>query len=245
MVVDAIGLTDRRVVVTGGASGIGAASVARLHQAGAKVTVLDQSPGEAELPPATSVIAADVSDAEDLDAAMTAAAGQMGGIDGLVCAAGVALRGTIEDTTPDEWDRVFAVNARGVFLSARAAMPHLLRGEEPAIVNVASQLGLVANAANAAYCASKGAVIQLTRAMAIDSVDRGVRVNAVCPGATRTPMTMRHYAAADDVREHEAQLIGRLIEPEEIAAAIVFLLSPAAAGMVGSIVVVDGGYTIH
>lgn len=231
--------------MTGGASGIGAATVTQLRAGGAEVTVLDRAFDGDPVPDGVETIVADVADATALAEGIDRAAFEMGGIDVLVAAAGVALRGSIEDTSPEDWDRVFAVNARGVYLSARAAMPHLRRGVDPAIVNVASQLGLVANADNAAYCASKGAVIQLTRAMAIDAIDAGVRVNAVCPGATRTPMTTRHYSDADDVREHQAQLIGRLLEPEEIAAAIVFLASPASSGMVGAIVVVDGAYTVH
>jgi NAD(P)-dependent dehydrogenase (short-subunit alcohol dehydrogenase family) len=232
------------VVVTGGASGIGAATVARLRERDAEVTVLDRA-FEEEPPPGVAAIEADVTDPAALGAAFDRAAAELGGIDAIVAAAGVALLGTIEATGPEDWDRVFAVNARGVYLSAKAAMPHLRRGKEPAIVNVASQLGLVANAGNAAYCASKGAVIQLTRAMAIDAVEAGIRVNAVCPGATRTPMTTRHYSDSEDRRDQDRQLIGRLLEPDEIAAPIVFLASPAASGMVGAIVVVDGGYTIH
>jgi len=239
------GSAGRRVVVTGGASGIGAATVEQLLEAGAAVTVVDREVEDGSLPADVEVVRADVTVAAEIGEAIERAAASMGGIDALVASAGMALRGNIEETTPEDWDRVFAVNARGVYLAGRAALPHLREGREPAIVNVASQLGLVANASNAAYCASKGAVIQLTRAMAIDAIGDGVRVNAVCPGATRTPMTTRHYADAEDVRGQEAQLIGRLIEPGEIAAAIVFLASPAASAMVGEIVVVDGGYTIH
>jgi NAD(P)-dependent dehydrogenase (short-subunit alcohol dehydrogenase family) len=239
------GSANRRVVVTGGASGIGAATVEQLVEEGATVAVIDREAEDGSLPAGVEVVRADVTVAAEMDEALRRAAASMGGVDALVASAGMALRGNIEETAPEDWDRVFAVNARGVYLAGRAALPYLREGREPAIVNVASQLGLVANESNAAYCASKGAVIQLTRAMAIDAIGDRVRVNAVCPGATRTPMTLRHYAAEEDVRGQEAQLIGRLIEPGEIAAAIVFLASPAASAMVGEIVVVDGGYTIH
>jgi NAD(P)-dependent dehydrogenase (short-subunit alcohol dehydrogenase family) len=239
------GSSDRRIVVTGGASGIGAATVQLLHADGATLTVLDRSTHREALPPGVELTEADVTRPEEVREAIDGAATRMGGIDALVCSAGVALRGSVEETEPEQWDAVFAVNVRGIYLAARAALPHLRQGRDPAIVNVASQLGLVVNERNAAYCASKGAVVQLTRAMAIDAVGSGVRVNAVCPGATRTPMTLRHYSAQGDVRGQEAQLISRLIEPEEIAAAIAFLTSQAASAMVGAILVVDGGYTIH
>jgi NAD(P)-dependent dehydrogenase (short-subunit alcohol dehydrogenase family) len=232
-------------VVTGGASGIGAAAVARFARAGAAVVAIDLVPRTAPAE-AAAAIPGDVADEDSISNAMAAAVQKLGGIDVLVCSAGVALRGTVEETSPAEWDRVFAVNVRGVYLAARAALPSLRGGEAPAIVNVASQLGLVANARNAAYCASKGAVVQLTRAMALDCVRSGVRVNAVCPGATRTPMTSAHYGVSDTEFEARGeQVLGRLVEPDEIAAAIEYLASPAAAAVVGELLVVDGGYTIH
>jgi NAD(P)-dependent dehydrogenase (short-subunit alcohol dehydrogenase family) len=235
----------RRVVVTGGASGIGAATVRRVAAAGAAVAVLDRAakPVESDLP--ALLIQTDVADAGAVDAAVAAAAEQLGGIDALITAAGITSRGTIEDTTPEAWDTVFAVNVRGTYLCARAAMPHLRAGRDPAIVTVASQLALVANANNAAYCASKGAVLQLTRAMAIDALPLGVRVNCVCPGATCTPLTAAHYSDAADRGDQERQLLGRLIEPDEIAVAIAYLASAEARATVGAILVVDGGYTIH
>jgi NAD(P)-dependent dehydrogenase (short-subunit alcohol dehydrogenase family) len=235
----------RRVVVSGGASGIGAATVRRLAAGGAAVAVLDRAakPVEPDLP--ADLIQADVADADAVDAAVAAAADHLGGIDALITAAGITSRGTIEDTTPAEWDTVFAVNVRGTYLCARAALPHLRAGRDPAIVTVASQLALVANANNAAYCASKGAVLQLTRAMAIDALPLGIRVNCVCPGATDTPLTSAHYSAAADRGDQERQLLGRLIEPDEIAHGIAYLASAHARATVGAILVVDGGYTIH
>jgi NAD(P)-dependent dehydrogenase (short-subunit alcohol dehydrogenase family) len=237
--------SPRRIVVTGGASGIGAATVRRFAAQGALVAIIDRAVPEAgaELP--AHLIRADVGDAGQVAAAVTEAAQRLGGIDVLVTAAGITSRGTIEATSPEAWENVFAVNVRGTYLAAREAMAHLRRGNDAAIVTVASQLGLVANAENAAYCASKGAVIQLTRAMAIDAIEHGVRVNAVCPGATRTPLTAAHYSGDADKGDQEAQLIGRLIEPEEIAGGIAYLASAEARATVGAILMVDGGYTIH
>jgi 2-keto-3-deoxy-L-fuconate dehydrogenase len=233
---------ERRVVVTGGASGIGAATVELLRAAGAHVAVIDR---DVESDADSATFRGDVSDWDSIRPAIDAAADSLGGIDAVVASAGVTARGTIEETEPEEWDRVFGVNVRGVYLTARAAMPHLRSGRNPAIVVVASQLGLVANGRNAAYCASKGAAIQLVRAMAIDAIPDGIRVNAVCPGATDTPMTTAHYADASDKQDQNAQLIGRWLKPVEIASMIVHLTSPVASASVGAIAVVDGGYTIH
>jgi NAD(P)-dependent dehydrogenase (short-subunit alcohol dehydrogenase family) len=194
--------------------------------------------------------AADVACQEDLEAAVDACVAALGGLDVVVACAGIAARGTAADTTPDAWERTFAVNVRGVYLTARAAIPHLRRAGGGAIVNVASQLGLVAAAGAAAYCASKGAVVQLTRAMAIDHGPEGIRVNCVCPGPTDTPLLEPYFAGAADPaaerRQYEqAQLHGRLVSAAEVADAIAYLASPAAGSTVGAALVVDGGYTIR
>ncbi len=235
-----------RALVTGGASGIGAAAVSRLQQDGMRVASLDLSPSAG----ADVEIVADVTSETDIRRGVDSAAEKLGGLDVVVAAAGVAGRGAVTDTAPEEWDRVFAVNARGVYLTARAAIPHLRRAGGGAFVAVASQLGIVAAADAAAYCASKGAVIQLTRAMAIDHASEGIRVNCVCPGPTVTPLLDAYFAAADDPemereRYRQAQAHGRLIEPEEIADAIAYLVSPGASSTVGTALVVDGGYSIR
>jgi NAD(P)-dependent dehydrogenase (short-subunit alcohol dehydrogenase family) len=247
-----MGSSDRalRVVVTGAASGIGAATAARLHRDGALVAGIDRRSG-----PLASVgldvrAEADVAAWPDLRAAVDACAEALEGLDAAVACAGIAGRGTAADTELEEWERIFAVNVRGVYLTARAVIPHLRRSGGGAIVNVASQLGLVAAANAAAYCASKGAVVQLTRAMAIDHGHEGIRVNCVCPGPTDTPLLEPYFAgAADPAAERrvyeQAQLHGRLVTPEEIADAIAYLLSPSAASTMGAALVVDGGYTIR
>ncbi len=193
---------------------------------------------------------ADVGDAAGLTAAIDEVVATLGSLDAAVACAGVAGRGTVATTSPEDWETIFAVNVRGVYLTGRAAIPHLQRSGGGAIVNVASQLGLVAAANAAAYCASKGAVIQLTRAMAIDHGHEGIRVNCVCPGPTDTPLLEPYFSASADPaaerrRYEEAQVHGRLITPKEVAGAIAYLCSPEASSTIGAALVVDGGYSIQ
>jgi NAD(P)-dependent dehydrogenase (short-subunit alcohol dehydrogenase family) len=235
-----------RALVTGGASGIGAATVARLRRDGMRVAALDLRPAEG----ADAAVVADVTSEEEVRRGVDEAATALGGLDVVVAAAGVAGRGTAAETALDEWERVFAVNVRGVFLTAKAAIPHLREAGGGAIVVVASQLGIVAAAGAAAYCASKGAAVMLTRAMAVDHGPEGVRVNCVCPGPTVTPLLEDYFGLAEDPagerRRYEgAQVHGRLIEAEEIADAIAYLASPEASSTIGAALVVDGGYTIR
>lgn len=235
-----------RAIVTGGASGIGAATVARLRRDGMRVVSLDLRPSaEAHVS-----VAADVTSERECRRGVDEAVEALGGLDVLVACAGVAGRGSVPETSLEEWERVFAVNVRGVYLTARAAIPHLRAAGGGAIVVVASQLGLVAAAGAAAYCASKGAVLQLTRAMAIDHASEGIRVNCVCPGPTVTPLLDAYFELASDPRGErrsyaEMQAHGRLVEADEVADAIAYLVSPSAASTIGAALVVDGGYTIR
>jgi NAD(P)-dependent dehydrogenase (short-subunit alcohol dehydrogenase family) len=235
-----------RVLITGGASGIGGACVERFRGDGCSVAVLDRvARSDAEV-----TIECDVSDEAALASAVEAAAASLGGLDVVVAAAGIAARGTVADTEPADWDRVLAVNLRGVYLTARASIPHLRAAGGGAIVNIASQLGVVAAANAAAYCASKGAVISLTRAMAIDHGHEGIRVNCVCPGPTDTPLLEPYFGGAADPaaerRAYEAmQLHSRLVTAEEIAGAVAYLADPASGSTMGAALVVDGGYVIR
>ena len=195
-------------------------------------------------------VVADVSVEDDVLRAVDEAATALGGLDAVVSCAGIAGRGTVTDTDLAGWERIFAVNVRGTFLTAKAAIPHLRRAGGGAIVNVASQLGLVAAPNAAAYCASKGAVVLLTRAMALDHAAEGIRVNCVCPGPTATPMLETYFGQSPDpagerALYEKAQAHGRLVAPEEVADAIAYLVSPAAASTIGAALVVDGGYSIR
>jgi NAD(P)-dependent dehydrogenase (short-subunit alcohol dehydrogenase family) len=238
------------VVVTGAASGIGAATAARLRGDGARVAGIDLDSAALAASEVDVRRTADVTDAEQATTAVNEVAGEHGGLDAANASADLAGRGTVTDTAPGDWQRIFAVNVLGVYLTARAAIPHLQRAGGGAIVNVASQLGLVAAPNAAAYCASKGAVVQLTRAMALDHGPVGIRVNCVCPGPTDTPLLEPYFAGAPDpaaerAAYERAQVHGRLVTPAEVADAIAYLVSPSAASTIGVALVVDGGYSIR
>lgn len=224
-------------IVTGGASGIGAATVAALRSRGATAVSLDRVGGE---------IDCDVTDDSAVASAVEQVVAQYGRLDILVNNAGIGAVGSVEDTDLDEWRRVFDVNLYGAVRLSRAALPHLRRSPSAAIVNtgsIASETGLVKRAA---YSASKGAVEALTRAMAADLIPDRVRVNAVAPGTADTPWVQRLLAQADDPDAAHAALvarqpIGRLVTADEIANAICYLASPLAGSTTGTVLSVDGG----
>jgi len=244
-------------VVTSGGTGIGRATAIAFAGEGGSVVIggLDEAPlreTEAELAASGAsvrAVAADVRSADDATRLVDAAVDTFGRLDVLVNSAGTSAVGDLATTTEEQWDAVFDTNVKGVFLVSRAAIPHLARAGRGAIVNVASQLALSAVGGFAAYCASKAAVVHLTRAMALELVADGVRVNCVCPGGTNTPLLrdafpggMGPQGSLDDlVRAHP---IGRLAEPREIADAILFLASDQASFAVGTALVVDGGYVL-
>jgi NAD(P)-dependent dehydrogenase (short-subunit alcohol dehydrogenase family) len=189
---------------------------------------------------------ADVTDGASVTAAVDAAVGELGGLDVVVNAAGIGVIGDIEANTEDEWLRLYDVNVMGIVRVCRAVLPHLRRSPSPAIVNVVSIVATAGLPQRAAYTASKGAVLSLTRAMAADAVGDGIRVNCVSPGTVDTPWVGRLLALADDPEAARAQLVarqpmGRLAAAEEVATAIVFLASPASGFTTGSILEVDGG----
>lgn len=238
--------TGLRAVVTGGASGIGAAAASQLLERGATVAVLDLDIDGR--PDGAAGIVTDVRDRESVDAAITRAAEGLGGIDVVVNNAGVGAIGTVADNPDDEWLRVLDINVVGMARVAAAALPWLRRSSAAAIVNTSSIAALNGLPQRALYAASKGAVLSLTFAMAADHVADGIRVNCVCPGTASTPWIGRLLAqAADPAAERAAldarQPIGRMVTPDEVAHAILYLASPLAGSTTGTAIDVDGGVT--
>ena len=239
-------LEGKRCLVTGAASGIGLAVARLFADHGGRVDGLDLKGDDGAEPPVRAV---DVADEAAVAAAVGEAAGRLGGLDVLVNSAGVCPPGTVESTDLATWERVFAVNVRGTFLVSRAAIPHMAGGGG-SIVNLGSNYGLVGGLNAAAYCGSKGAVVALTRAMALDHADQGIRVNCVCPGTVDTPLIrepMEALKPSERERITESRLsrhpLGRIGQPEDVAFACLFLAGDEAQWVTGSILPVDGGYT--
>lgn len=239
----------RRAIVTGAASGIGAAIVGALLAEGADVAALDlvadERPRAAPDAGRLRTFAVDVGD-EDAVAGAVAAVVADGPLTDLFNVAGIGSTATVVDTSVEEWDRVFAVNARGVFLTCKHALPAIAAAGGGSVVNVASVAALVGLPRRAAYCASKGAVVALTRALAVDHLADGVRVNCVCPGTVDSPWVRRLVEEAGESLERlrARQPMGRLGTPEEIARAALYLASDDAAFATGSTLTVDGGLTM-
>jgi 2-keto-3-deoxy-L-fuconate dehydrogenase len=237
--------TGLAAVVTGGSSGIGAATADLLTQRGAKVAVLDRDltgPGARQ----ALALPCDVRDSAAVERAIAAVAEQLGGIDVLVNNAGIGAVGDVTANDDEEWHRVFDVNVLGIARVSRAALSHLRRSSSAAIVNTCSVVAGVGLPQRAVYAASKGAVLALTLAMAADHVSEGIRVNAVTPGTADTPWVGRLLDQADDPADaaralRARQPIGRLVRAEEVAHAIAYLASPLSASTTGTLLAVDGG----
>jgi NAD(P)-dependent dehydrogenase (short-subunit alcohol dehydrogenase family) len=233
-------------VVTGGASGIGAATAKLLRDRGARVAVLDRSTDGA--PDGVLPLACDVTDTRGVDAAVSTVADRLGGLDVLVNNAGIGAAGSVAENDDAEWARVLDVNVTGIARVTRAALPHLRRSSAATVVNTCSAVAFVGVRQRALYSASKGAVLALTLAMAADHVGEGIRVNAVAPGTADTPWVGRLLDAAEDPRAaaealRARQPLGRLVTAEEVAHAIASLASPLAGSTTGAVLRVDGGMT--
>jgi 2-keto-3-deoxy-L-fuconate dehydrogenase len=239
-------------MVTGAGSGIGRSTARLLAERGYAVVCADlDHPAAAETAAVLDdaiAVHLDVRDAASVTRAVNEIARTRGPVDLLVNNAGIGSTQVLADTEPGTWDLVFDVNVGGVYRCCRAILPSMLERSRGVIVNVASVAGLVGLRSRAAYCASKGAVISLTRAMAIDHVGDGIRVNCVCPGTVDSPWVARLLdEAPDPVRAREQltarQPMGRLGRPDEVAAAIAYLASDEAAFVTGTALVIDGGLT--
>lgn len=251
---DGRSLEGRVALVTGAASGIGRAIATTLATAGASIAVVDlDQPGGARLVAEIErgggralFVAADVSRSADCENAVKHAVETFGRLDVVVNNAGITRRADVTALSEEDWDRVMAVNLKSVFLVSKFAIPLMAAGGRGAIVNIGSGWGLRGGPKAAAYCASKGGVVQLTRAMAIDHGAAGIRVNCVCPGDTDTAMLadearQLNQPAEDFLREAAARPLGRVGTPEEIAQAVLYLASDAASFVTGAVLVVDGG----
>ncbi|MFE9488006.1 SDR family NAD(P)-dependent oxidoreductase [Streptomyces sp. NPDC006641] len=236
-------------LVTGGASGIGAAVATMLLARGARVAVLDRETAGA--PAGVLAVKADVTDDDAVREAVDRAAAELGTLHTVVSNAGIGSIGTVEDNADEEWTRVLDINVLGMVRTARHSLPHLRRAAaaRPGAVSITQTCSIAATAGlpqRALYSASKGAVLSLTLAMAADHVREGIRVNCVNPGTADTPWIGRLLGQADDPAAERAALnarqpLGRLVSADEVAAAIVYLASPAAASVTGTALAVDGG----
>jgi NAD(P)-dependent dehydrogenase (short-subunit alcohol dehydrogenase family) len=240
-------LAAKRTIVTGGATGIGRAIALRFAAEGARVAVLDLPSRAAEAGEVGLFFPCDVSVAADCSQAVAEAAAAFGGLDVVVNNAGISISGDVETTDEADWDRTFAINVKSVYLISRHAMPHLRAAGGGAIVNIASEAAVMAYAGDAAYCASKAAVVQLTRTMALrHAVDR-IRVNAVCPGAIRTEMWDHFIASQPNPAEAEAETLARhplgFGTPAEVAAMVAYLATDEARYVTGAALMIDGGAT--
>jgi len=247
-------LKDRVAIITGAGSGIGRASAILFAKEGAKVVVADFVPqsgletvdiikkngGEA------ISVDADISKASDAEKTVKSAVKIYGKLDILFNNAGINLERTVTETTEPEWDRVQNINLKGVFLCSKYAIPEMIRGGGGVIINTASIRGLVGQYHLAAYCASKGGVVLLTKAMALDYGSNNIRVNCICPGGIETPMHLAFLATLKDpeleVQETLKKIpLGRMGQPEDVARVALFLASDESAYLTGLAIPVDGG----
>ena len=246
-------LTGHAAIVTGGSKGLGRAMAAGLASTGADVMLVSRHADEANA--AAGEIArdfgrraigfqADVTNPEQVEAMAAEALRQFGRIDVLINSAGINFRGPIEALTPEQFQQVLNVNVTGTWLACRAVVPHMKRAGRGRIISLASAVGLIGVADRTPYASSKGAVVQLTRTLAVELAPHNVLVNALCPGPFQTEMTVVAAGANDFMKPIvEATALKRFARLEEIQGAAIFLASPASSYVTGSMLVVDGGWT--
>jgi len=241
------GLKDKRVLITGGASGIGAATVARFLEEGSHVSILDRDANACaairdRLPAIAAALIANVTDLMQVEAAFAEAVRVMGGVDVLINNAGISIRHNFLDITPEEWDQVIAVNLTGVFYVAQTAARHMIERGSGIILQTASTNGVMGYPYYADYNATKAGVIELTKSMALELAPQ-VRVCAVAPGYVLTPMQRAEYTDAMLEEVNRKIPLRRHAKPEEIAALFAFLASDDAAYATGHVYTLDGGET--
>jgi len=248
-----VSFKDKIVIVTGAAVGIGKATAIAFAEKDAKVVVADIDIKKGKQ--TSSLIGGDaffievnVADSESVNNMVKEVTKRFGRIDILVNNAGIYYQGDVIETTEEEWDRVMAVNLKGMYLCCHYAIPVMLKGNGGIVINVASEAGLVGIAGQTAYNVSKAGVISLTKSMAVDFARKGVRVNAVCPGTTETPLVKNALEKSEDPEKarrklEECRPLNRLGRPEEIAAAILAMASDNLGYATGSVLSIDGGYT--
>lgn len=246
-------LDNKVAVITGGASGIGRASAQLFAECGARVAVVDRDAaalsalqGRGQGTAGVMAVQADVTDPAAVVEAHDAIRAALGPVTVLMTSSGISNGKTLVECTPEEWEEVFRINVAGTYLWIRAVLPGMVEGS--AIVTVASQLAISGGVGNAAYIASKGAVISMTRSLAVELAPRGIRVNALAPGATETPLLARSFARSPDPEAARAASearhpMRRLGRPDEIARAALFLASDSASFTTGVVLPVDGGWT--
>jgi NAD(P)-dependent dehydrogenase (short-subunit alcohol dehydrogenase family) len=244
-------LNGRTAIITGAGSGIGRASAKLFAEEGARLALVDRDAAGLEetqsLVGEATTHVGDVGDAAFAETVVGDVVARHGRLDILMTAAGFSCGGTVLTTSLDDWDAVFRANVGGTWLWARAAVPQMQRQNSGSIITLASQLAIAGGRGNSAYIAAKGAIISLTRTMAVDFATDGIRVNAIAPGAIDTPMLRRSFARhanSEDVREasRNRHAMKRFGQPGEIAQAALHLASDASSFTTGTVMVVDGGW---